>query len=120
LLAVRAQQVALEDCELEVPAVGPLATAIAWKVHDEADPSGGRFVARNSKIRGPARGLDLHAMPRMIGFDNCLKRGAGPLIRFNSPNHATPLRIHLRQTTLREAGAVLHWSAVAAGERIQP
>jgi eukaryotic-like serine/threonine-protein kinase len=120
LLAVRAQQVALDHCALEVPTAGPLATAIAWKVVDEADPSGGRFVARHSTFRGPARGLDLHSMPRMIGFDNCLKRGAGPLIRFNSPYHATPLRVHLRQSTLREAGPVLHWTATAAAERIQP
>jgi eukaryotic-like serine/threonine-protein kinase len=120
LLVVRSQQMALDDCAFEVSTAGPLATAVAWKLLDEADPSGGRFVARNSTFSGPARGLDLHAMPRMIGFDNCLKRGAGPLIRFNSPLHASPLRVHLRQTTLREAGAVLHWSAVAARERIQP
>src|SRR5690606_31307296 len=120
LLAVRTQQLALDHCEFTVPSDGPLATAVAWKIPDEADPSGGHFVARHSTIHGPARALDLHAMPRLIGFDNCLKRGPGPLVRFNSANHSTPLRLSLRQTTLRGAGPVVHWSALAAIKRIQP
>ena len=87
---------------------------------DEADPNGGRFVARHTTFTGKCRALDVHAMPRVIGFDNCLKRGSGPLVRQMNAHRTTPLRIHLRQTTLREAGPIIQWTQAAATDAIQP
>jgi eukaryotic-like serine/threonine-protein kinase len=120
LLAARAQQVAIDNCRFEQPTGTTPGTTIAWKVADEADPAGGRFVARNTAFAGNCRAIDVHAMPRLVGFDNCLKRGDGPLLRMMNGNRSSPLRVHLRQSTLRDCGAMIQWTAAAATDAIQP
>lgn len=120
LLAVRAQRLVTNRCRFDHPITDEQRSSIAWMITDEADPSGGRFVARDTAFIGSTRALDVYSMARVIGFDNCLKRGGGTLVRLGSRNRGTSLRIHLRQTTLRDSGPLLQWTAEAATDGLQP
>jgi hypothetical protein len=131
LIAVQCRKLFVEGCRFDAaqrdtPPGGlaasdhATATAIAWKVVDPANPTGGELLMRNSHIDGALHGVETHAMPRGMLFDNCLKTGAGSLIRFAHEEHSTPLTIHLHQTTLRDSGGIVHWSERSSREAIQP
>ncbi len=136
LVAIQSQQVVLDGCRLVAAAAEPrrrgespvdsekmaaaVAPAVAWKVLDPGNPTGGKLLMRDTIVSGPLHAVETHAMPRSIGFDNCLKQGAGVLLRLAHTGRSAPLRVHLRQTTLRESGGVVRWSKAAAGESLQP
>ncbi len=138
LVAIQSQQVVLDGCRLIAVAADPVgrdeslsdperaaaavveAAAVAWKIPDPSNPTGGKLLMRNTVVSGPLHAVETHAMPRSIGFDNCLKQGAGALLRLAHSGKSVPLRVHLRQTTLRNSGGVVRWSKAAAGGSLQP
>ncbi|MEZ6053969.1 MAG: protein kinase [Planctomycetaceae bacterium] len=131
LLAVQSLNLAVTNCRMEgadsetideapSKADGRIPSAIAWKVTDPRNPTGGKFLMRNTVIDGAFHALDTHSLPRSLSFDNCLKVGAGALTRLSHTGRAVPLRIHLRQSTLRNSGGAISWTAQTSQDSIQP
>jgi hypothetical protein len=93
-----------------------LPVAVAWKVADDGDPSGGRIELRDCVFSGAAPAIHLASAPRQIALDNCLKLGPGPLVHLaTSPEIDSRLRrgrkvsVKLQNTTCRRAGTVVRW-----------
>ncbi|MCA9074919.1 MAG: protein kinase [Planctomycetaceae bacterium] len=123
LLAVQSLNFAVSQCRFEGPndqSVTKTPVAVAWKVTDTANPTGGKFLMRNTFIDGSLHGLDTHTMPRSLAFDNCLKVGAGALIRLSHEDASVPLRVQLRQTTLRNTGGAIRWNGSSPDTSMQP
>ena len=120
LMAVNSQKLSVDGCVFRGNAWCRNHGAISWTISDEADPTGGQFVVRNTLFQDSEGALSVRRLPRVIGFDNCLLQGAGPLIRLANENRSAPLRVHLRQSTLRDSGSLLQWTASAADSTIQP
>jgi hypothetical protein len=131
LIAVQCRRLLVEGCRFDAalrdaPGGGAAAndrasaTAIAWKVTDPANPTGGELRMRNSHIDGALHGVETHAMPRGMMFDNCLKTGAGSLIRFVHEGRSAPLTVQLHQSTLRESSGIVQWSERSSREAVQP
>lgn len=123
LLAVQSLNFAVNRCHFLGPndqSVTEPPVAIAWKVTDTGNPTGGKFLMRNTFIDGSMQGLDTYTMPRSLAFDNCLKVGAGALLRLSHTNTSVPLRVHMRQTTLRDSGGTIRWNRSSPDASIQP
>ncbi|MBX3436668.1 MAG: protein kinase [Planctomycetaceae bacterium] len=122
MLAIQSQTLMIEGCRFIGPAAAAdaAATAIAWKVSDPTNPTGGKLLVQNSTFTGELNGIETHAMPRSMSFDNCLKYGPGALIRLAHTERSAPLRVHLRQSTLRESGGVVCWLPSASAAALQP
>ena len=73
---------------------------------------------RSSRARRGA--LNVEALPRVIAFDNCLLQESGPLVNLANKNQSAPLRVHVRQSTLRESGAIARWTSESAKSSVQP
>ena len=119
-LVAASQQISLENCEFDGGTGDDLRSAVDWAIPDELDPNGGRFVAVDTLFGSTGGALGVRSVPRVIGFDNCLLRGNGALIRLEDAGTSTPLRVHLRKTTLRDSGAIIRWASGAASSSIQP
>ncbi len=131
LLAVQSLNFAITNCSLvghapnssiphDVITDGQIPSAIAWRVTDPNNPTGGKFLMRDTFISGSLHGLDTHTMPRSLAFDNCLKVGPGALTRLSHAGRSVPLRVHLRQSTLRNSGGAIHWATSASAASVQP
>ncbi|MGE4003335.1 MAG: hypothetical protein AB7I48_24375, partial [Planctomycetaceae bacterium] len=131
LLAVQCQQVIVDGCRFHADdskssdhsistSQQLTSTAIAWKVTDSANPTGGKLLMRDTVISGPLYAVETHTMPRLMRFDNCLKCGDGALARLSHPERSASLHVHLRQTTLRDSAGVVCWSPASSTGGLQP
>lgn len=117
LLLVQAQNLELHNCTFQThPLDGRPAPAeakpiaVAWKMFDPADPSGGMVEAENVVLAGRGPGLFVSGPVKQISCRNCLKLGGGVFLNLASaPKPDLDLLVKLTGVTCREAGSLLRW-----------
>ena len=94
-----------------------LPVALAWKVAEDRDPSGGRIELRDTIFSGAAPAIHLASAPRQIQCDNCLKLGPGPLFHLaTTPEIDARLRagrkmsVKLQGVTCRRSSSIIRWN----------
>lgn len=93
-----------------------LPVALAWRVADDGDPSGGRIELRDCVFSGATPAIHLASALRQIAFDNCLKLGPGPLVHLATPPEidarlrgGRKVEVKFQNLTCRRSGSVIRW-----------
>lgn len=115
LVLVRSQNLQVEGCSFrlhphEIAGDERKPTAVAWKMLEAGDPTGGRVMFADATSLGPGGWLHVTGGLRELRFENCLKLGTGPWLNWLSRSARDPLpSLAFQSVTARQTGPLLRW-----------
>lgn len=119
LVQAETQNLTIRNCRFEThsletirssPAVSDRIVAVAWKLINKPDASGGQVDIDDSVFLGTRSAVFLASAPRHVGCRNNLKIGAGPYFTLSGvPPRGADLRMQLERLTLRRSETLLRW-----------
>lgn len=91
-------------------------SAYSWQAEFRQDRSSGRIAIQDCSIIGTATAIDFVDAPTVVVCNNTLKAGQGPLLKFRQlPQIGHECQLTIRDSTLRETGALIQLHADASG-----
>lgn len=119
LLSVTAQNLHLQNCQLEGPAHSAtgITHAITWRMDDLHDQSGGYCHLTDCAVSTPGSAVVISHHFGRLSFENTLHHGRGALVQMAGPIlPSRGLTIHLAHSTLRSAGCLLRLDQLSPRE----